>query len=133
MNKNIHKQLTIDAFKNYKETVWCYLKSSNSKGVNYDPYRNTGYTKTQQAPLNVDAIVHSLTPENRVLKELGYHEFGSIEIVIESKDINLIKICEKIEYDGNDYSPYTEALGNRIQISKRSFGFYKVILFKLGN
>ncbi len=133
MNKNIHKQLVLRAFKDNQETVWCTLKASNVKGATYDPYRNTGYTKTNQSPLPVKAIVHSLTPDNIVLKQLGYNNFGSIEIIINNQDVNLIKICEKISYDEVDYSPYNKALGNRVQISKRPFGFYKVILFKIGN
>ena len=133
MNKNIHKKLVTDTFKDNQQTLWAYLKATNTKGSNYDPFRNTGQSVTNQSPININALVHSLTPDNKVLKELGYNGSGSISIIVEEQDVGLIKICEKIEYDGDDYSPYTKALGNRVQISKRSFGFSKIIMFKIGN
>jgi hypothetical protein len=132
MNKNISQKIYNDAFKMASDTIWCSLKKSNSKSSSYDTFRNTGYTKTLQSPLPVEAIVHSLSPENRVLKEIGYNEFGSIEIIIKDQDINLIKNAEKITYEEEEYSLYRKGLGNRSQISKRRFGFYKVILFRTG-
>jgi hypothetical protein len=110
MNKNISQKIYNDAFKMASDTIWCSLKKSNSKSSSYDTFRNTGYTKTLQSPLPVEAIVHSLSPENRVLKEIGYNEFGSIEIIIKDQDINLIKNAEKITYEEEEYSLYRKGV-----------------------
>lgn len=133
MDKNIHSTIVNSTFNDYSEKVWVYLKASNSKGSNYDPYRETGYTKSKQAPICVKAIVHPISGNSLVARELGLAEMGSIELIIQKKDANLFKYCEKIEYDGKEYSTYNKALGNRIQITKRSFDFYRVLLFLKGN
>ena len=133
MNRNIHKNLRDTFFPEYSETLWVYLKASNSKGSNYDPYRNTGYTKTNQSPIPVKAIVHPISGNSLIARELGLAEMGSIELIIKKKDKNLFKICQKIEYEGEEYSPFKKALGDRVQITKRSFDFYRVLLFKKGN
>ena len=133
MNKNINSQIERDVFKDYSETVWVYLKSSNSKGTNYDPFRNTGYTKTNQSPIPVKAIVHPLAGNSLIVRELGLAHTGSIELIIQKNDVNLFKMCQKIKYDGDEYSTFNKALGNRVQITKRSFDFYRVLLFRRGN
>jgi len=132
-NKNINSKIERQVFKDYSENVWVFLKSSNDKGSSYDPYRNTGYTKTNQAPLPVKAIVHPIAGNSLVARELGLAESGSIELIIQRKDVNLFKICQKIEYDGDEYSAFNKALGNKVQITKRSFGFFRVLLFRRGN
>ena len=133
MNKNINSQIEEAVFKQYSETVWVYLKASNSKGSNYDAYRNTGYTQTNQSPIAVKAIVHPLSGNSLIIRELGLTEMGSIELIIKKQDKNLFKICQKIKYDEEEYSTFNKALGNRVQITKRSFDFYRVLLFKRGN
>ena len=132
-NKNINSQIEHSVFKDYSETVWVYLKSSNSKGSNFDPYRNIGYVKTNQSPISVKAIVHPLSGSSLIVRELGLTETGSIELIIKKQDVNLFKMCQKIKYDDEEYSTYNKALGNRIQITKRSFDFYRVLLFRRGN
>lgn len=133
MDKNINSQIERSVFKDYSETIWVYLKASNSKGVNYDPYRNTGYTKTNQSPIPVKAIVHPISGNSLVARELGLKLSGSIELIIKKKDVNLFKVCEKIKYEGEEYSTFNKALGNKVQITKRSFEFYRVLLFLKGN
>jgi len=133
MDKNIHTTIVNSAFNDYSEKVWVYLKSSNSQGSTFDPYRETGYTKSNQAPIVVMAIVHPISGNSLVARELGLAESGSIELIVKRKDVGLFKICQKIEYDGLEYSTYNKALGNRIQITKRSFDFYRVLIFLRGN
>lgn len=133
MNKNISNQIENSVFKDYSETVWVYLKSVNSKGSSYDPYRNIGYTKKNQNPISVKAIVHPLSGNSLIARELGLIQSGSIELIIKKNDVNLFKICQKIEYEGNEYSTYNKALGNKVQITKRSFDYYRVLLFLKGN
>ena len=133
MDRNIHSHIVNNAFNDYSETIWVFLKASNTKGATYDPYRNTGYTKTNQSPIPVKAIVHPISGNSLIARELGLAEMGSIELIIKKKDKNLFKICQKIEYEGEEYSPFKKALGDRVQITKRSFDFYRVLLFKKGN
>jgi len=132
MNKNIPSQIANKAFKEYSETLWIYLKKSNSKSSSYDPYRNTGYTKAYQNPISVKAIVHPLGANSLIVRELGLINSGSIEIIVKKNDANLVKIASKIEYENEEYSVFNKALGNKVQIVKKPFDFYKIVLFKVG-
>jgi hypothetical protein len=60
-------------------------------------------------------------------------ENGAIELIVNKRDINLFKICSKVEYEYETYSPYKQALGSRASIKKISLDFYKVVLFRVGN
>lgn len=131
MSRNFHNQIKTNIFNNYSETVWVYLKGSNVKGSNYDVYRNTGFTKTNQSPEPVNAHVRHIQGNSLIARELGLVETGAIEIVIDSQDENLFKICEKVKYDENEYTPFNKALGNRIQIFKGEFNFTRIVLFRL--
>ena len=131
--RTIQSKFKETVFKDYYETVWVYLKATNTKGSTYDPYRQTGYTITNHSPLSVKAYVRQLTSSSLIMRELGLVESGAIEIVVEDSDVNLFKFCEKVKYDDNQYTPFRSALGNRVQITKISFGFYKIVLFKVGN
>ncbi len=132
-DRNINQFIDNTLFANLAKTVWVYLKSSNSKGVNYDPYNNVGYTKTNQAPQPVKALVRQIQGNSLIARELGLVHTGAIEIVVKEKDVNLFKICQKIKYKDLEYSPFNKALGNRIQIFETEFGLYRIILFKSGN
>ena len=130
MNRNIPKNLRTSIFNEYNETIWVYLKASNSKGSNYDPYRNTGYTKTNQSPEPVKAYVRQIAGNSLIIREIGLSQTGAIEIVIKSSDANLFRMSEKIVYNDVEYTPFNIALGNKIQITKTQFNFSRVILFR---
>jgi len=131
MNRNIHNKIKETIFKEYQETVWVYLKASNAKGSNYDPYRNTGYTETNQSPEPIKAHVRQIRDNSLVAREIGLREAGAIEIVIESSKKNIFKICEKIKYNDVEYTPFNKALGNRVQIFDSPFDFTRVVLFRM--
>lgn len=131
MNRNIHQKLKDSIFKDYQETVWVYLKQTNAKSSNYDPYRNTGYTKTNQSPEPVKAYVRQIRGNSLVARELGLGQSGAIELVINSSDENIFRTCEKVKYDNVEYSTFTKALGDRVQIYKSDFNFSRVILFRI--
>jgi hypothetical protein len=131
--RNIHSTVKENLFKDIQETVWIYLRASNSKAENYDPFRQTGFTKTNQAPLPIKAIVRQLTSESLIMREVGLMATGAIEIVVEEKDVNVFRACEKVQYKEKDYVTYNEALGNRIQITNTIYGFSKIVLFPKGN
>lgn len=133
MNRNIHQQITDNAFNDYAETIWIYLKSSNSKGSNFDPFLNVGYTTTNQNPEPVKAIIHQISGSGLIYKELGLVNTGTLEVIVKTTDVNLFKIAQKIIYDEIEYTPFNKATGNRVQIFKRPFGFSRIILFVKGN
>lgn len=121
MDRNINTYITDNIFGKYSETVWVYLKKSNTKGSTYDPYRQTGYTKTNQSPIPVEAIVRQIAANSLIIRELGLSSAGAIEIIVKEVDMNAFKICEKVKYNDVQYSPYNDALGNKVQIFKRPF------------
>jgi len=133
MNRNVHKRIKDTFFKDYDETVWVYLKASNSKSSSYDPYRNTGYTTTNQSPEPVKAYVRQIRGNSLVARELGLTHSGAIEIVVKSSDANLFRICQKVKYNDKEYTPFNKALGDRIQIFKSPFDFTRIVLFRRGN
>jgi len=130
MNRNVHQRLKDSIFKDYQETVWVYLKKTNAKSSNYDPYRNTGYTTTNQSPEPVKAYVRHIRANSLVARELGLSQSGAIEIVINTSDENIFRICQRVVYNDVEYSPFNKALGDRVQISKSDFDFSRVILFR---
>lgn len=132
MKRNFHKYIKDSVFNNFTETVWVYLKASNSKGSNYDPYRNTGYTRANQSPEPVKAYVRQIRGNSLVARELGLVNTSAIEIVIESRDTDLFRYCEKVKYNDNYYTPFNKATGNRVQIFASDFNFSRVILFRKG-
>jgi len=131
--RKIKSQIKDTVFKDYSENIWIYLKATNTRGSNYDPFRETGYTKTYQSPIALKAHVRTLSSSSLIVRELGLLESGAIEIFIEDSDINLIKNCQKIRYNDEYYTPFRDALGNRVQINKASYGFAKIVLFRIGN
>lgn len=132
MDRNIHNKLKDSVFNNITENVWVYFKSSNSVGSDYDPYLNTGYTKTHQSPTSIKAYVRQIRGNSLVARELGLVSTGAIEIVIESKYENAFRICEKVKYNDNFYSVYNKALGDKVLIFKSDYGFSRVVLFRKG-
>lgn len=132
MNRNINQKIYDSAFKDYSETVWVHLRTTKTKGSSYDPFRQTGFTETKQNPLPVKAIIRHLQANSLIIRELGLVNSGTLEIIIQEKDLSLIKLAQEITYDGVKYSLYKKALGNRVQIYKRPFKFVRVVLFRTG-
>jgi hypothetical protein len=133
MNRNLHSQIEEKVFTEYSETIWVYLKKTNTKGANYNPYYETGMTKTRQSPIPVKAIVSSRLPWTLQQKEIGLFTDESISCIIKKSDVNAIKFADKIKYNEVEYSLYSKALGNRSSIQPRGFGFYRVVLFRKGS
>ena len=132
MNKNIQNQIN-NALSDYKETVWVYLKATNSLGANYDPFRNTGYVETFQSPIPVKAIIHQISSTGLIAKELGLSLTGAIEIIVNNVDSSAIKNASKLKYNGQFYTTYNKALGNKTLISPLRFNMTKFICFVEGN
>ncbi|HUU88095.1 MAG TPA: hypothetical protein VMX17_10130 [Candidatus Glassbacteria bacterium] len=131
--KNLQHKIKKDFLEKFSETLWVTLKKSNSMGSNFDPFRNVGYTTTNQSPIPVKARVRVLSPDSLIRREIGLVQIGAIEVEIEERYADMIKICQKISYNKEDYTPYKKAAGNQCQITKGDFGISKIILFKIGN
>jgi len=131
MYRGIHKTIHSNIFGDFSETLWVYLKASNTKSEKYDPYLNIGYTKTFQSPEPVKAYVRQIAGNSLIAREIGLSQSGAIEIVIKSSDENLFRICERVLYDCNEYTPFNKALGNKIQIYKSPFDFTRIVLFRI--
>ena len=132
-DRNLRCNINNNVFKNYADKIKVYLKSSNSKGANYDPHRNVGFVSTNSNPLTVKALITQIAPETKLAKEIGHFISGAILATIYSKDVTLIRSASKIEYNDEEYSVYNKALGNRIQITDTGVGFHKVVLFRKGD
>lgn len=132
MNRQIENKIFEELFRKRQGTikVRVYKKGSKSVGTYYDPYRNVGYTKTKQNPFSIQAIARDISPERLIYKEFGIAEAGAKELIIHKRDVNLIRISERIEIDDEDYYVYNDKIGNKLQIFKRSFDYYRVIIFK---
>lgn len=131
MHKSIQYQIEDKVFKQFAENLFVYLQKTFSYGSNYDPYRNEGAVLTQKSPISVKGIVRQISGDSLIRREIGIQETGAVEVIIKERDISVIKNAEKIVYNKEEYSLYNKALGNRMQIFKRPFGFYKIIMFKV--
>lgn len=130
--KKIHSRFQETIFSDWPETVWVSLKATNTKGSNFDPYLNVGYTKTQQNPIPLKFYVRQLQPNSLIMRELGLTISGAMEVFGANNDAELLKIAEKITYKYGEYSIYNKALGNRFQITQLPTGHSRVVLFRIG-
>lgn len=128
MTKNIEGDLK-DLFRSESEKIKVYLRSQKTKSSSYDPFRNTGYTISRTNPIIVKAIVRDIQPEKLIAKEMGLAIAGAKELLIQRKDVNLIRLAEKIEIDNTEYVTYNDALGNKLIIFNRSLNLSRVIIF----
>jgi hypothetical protein len=120
------------ALEHHKEIVWVYFKSGNTK-TNYDPYRNEGYVETFQNPLPLKLMVHEISANGLVAKEIGLSSLGAKEFVGNDNEIDMIKNASKIKYDEQYYTPFNKAVGSKCLISSRPLGQKAIICFVEGN
>lgn len=120
-----------EVFNNRSEKVTVYLRNSKTKGQNYDPYRNTGYTIDLSKPRYVNVIIQTISGDRLILKELGLATSGAVSLIVKNRDITYLKMAQRILIDNENYVTWHEALGNKFIVFKqRTTGFSKVILFK---
>lgn len=131
-DRNLKCNINSQVFKKFSDKIYVYLKKTNVKGENYDPYRNTGYTETLSSPIIVKGLVRQISPESKLAKEIGHFITGTIEVIVKDNNANILKNAEKIEYKNNEYSVYHKALGNRFQIQDTGIGFKRIVLFRKG-
>jgi len=128
---NIDEKVFEELFKNHSIKVQVILRASKTQGENYDKFRDVGYEKTTQNPLWINALTRVISSNSLILKEIGLTETGAIYVIIQQKDVSLIKLSEKIIIDGIIYTPRHKALGSRFQVEKMPFNYSKIALFRI--
>lgn len=131
MLPEINQQFFDEFFRKYRKIALVYLRSSKTKNENYDPFREVGFDQTLQNPIPVKALTKITSPSSLTYRELGLTKAGAIQIIVQDKDVNLIKNSEKIFIENIEYYVYDDAVGNRFLIFPTQFAkFSKIILFR---
>lgn len=125
----INQKIFDEFFRKFRKTALVFLRSSKDKVENFDPFRDTGYKITSQNPIPVKVLTKIINPSSLIFKEMGLTEAGSIQIILQDRDIELFKISEKITIDNKKYYVYRDAVGGKVQIFESQFTkFSKIIL-----
>lgn len=131
MIPQINQKFFDEFYRKYRKIALVYLRSSKDKDANYDPFRETGYVQTNQNPLPVKVLTKVVSPESLTHRELGLTKAGALQIIIQDRDVELIKNSDKISIDNIDYYVYDEAVGQKFQLYPSQFAkFSKIILFR---
>ena len=128
---NIDQKLFDELFRKLRKTILVYLRSSKTKNENYDPFRDTGRDITKQNPLPVKALTKTVTAGSLTYHGMGLAKTGALQIIIQNKDVTLIKNAEKITISNKEYYVYDEGMGNKLLIFPTQFAdFSKIVLFR---
>ena len=136
MDNKISQQVFDELFRKYSKVSRVYLRGSKEKDENYDSFRDTGYVETSQNSLPVKVLTRTINPSTLVFREMGLTEAGAIQVVLNTRDVELYKLSIKITIDNKEYYVYSDAVENKAQIFPTQFAKYsRMILFKkdLGN
>lgn len=132
LNKNT-RQYARKIFRDYAEDISVYLRSSTTKGNNYNPKYNVAYTKTNQNSLTIKALIRDEQADKLIIKTLGLVAVGAKTVTIKNADVDILKLAERITIRNTNYEAYSKAVGKKFQVYDAQFGYSKVILFKSGN
>ncbi len=118
-------------FRKYRITALVFLRGAKTREDNFDPFRETGFVQQNQNPLPVKILTKTISPNSLVFREMGLTEAGALQIILQDKDVTLIKNSEKITIDNIEYYVFNQAVGNKFQIFPTQFTKYsKIILFR---
>ncbi len=127
----ISQNMFDEFFRKYRKTALVFLRSSKEKFENFDPFRDTGYKISNQNPEPVKVITKTISPNSLILKELGLVESGAIFIILNNRDVTLIKNSERITIENKEYYVYNDAIGNKFQIFPTEWAdMSKIIIFR---
>lgn len=127
----ISQNMFDEFFRKYRKTALVFLRSSKEKFENFDPFRDTGYKISNQNPEPVKVITKAISPNSLILKELGLVESGAIFIILNNRDVTLIKNSERITIESKEYYVYNDAIGNKFQIFPTEWAdMSKIIIFR---
>jgi len=131
MSFEIDQKIFDTVFRKNRKIALVFLRSSKTKNENYDPFREIGFDQTNQNPLPVKALTKVLSASSLTYHELGLVKAGALQIIIQNRDVELIKNSEKIFIDNIEYYVYDEGVGNKFQIYPTQFAnFTKIIIFR---
>lgn len=116
------------ANKDFSTKVQLYF-STKTMGDDYDPF-SKNFSYNELSPVTVRGLVRELSPEALVWKQYGLAESGAVELITDKKYLDWFKNCTKIIIDGEIYTVFKDATGDRVQIQKRSNDVIRVILQK---
>ena len=76
--------------------------------------------------------MRSASPSGLIVREIGLKALGSKELWVNKKYISLIKNSEQIIIDGEKYSVWSKAVGNRFQLFERkgNLNVVQILIFK---
>lgn len=127
----IDQKIFDEVFRKQHKIVLTFLRSSKTKSEHYDKFRETGYEITNQNPLPVKALTKVLSPGSLMHNQLGLVKAGALQIIIQNKDVELIKNSEKLLIKNVEYYVYDDAVGNKFLIFPTQFAdFSKIIIFR---
>jgi len=130
MDKCISKKVFDNIFLDNSRKVRIFLRASKVKGVNFDKFRNVAHDETTQNPLFVDAMIANVSPNSLIIRSFGLAETGALYLLIKSNDLPLIKLSQRIVIDNIEYYIFNDAIGGKLQIFDRPFGYKRVIIFR---
>lgn len=128
---NIDDKIFDQIFRQQHKKALVYLRGSKTKGDNYDPNRETGFDITNQNPLPVKVLTKTESPGSLMHNEIGLVNAGALSIILQNRDVALIKNSAKIKISGLEYYVHSEAVGNKFLLFPTQFSeFSKVIIFR---
>lgn len=130
MTQPISKDIFENLFKKHAKKLKVFLRGSRTQGSNYDPFRDTGYSKTVLNPLFIKAVIRTISPNSLIIREMGLTESGAIQLLIRDSDVEFIRLSEKILINEEEYYAYNDAVGNRLQIFPLEFGYSRIVIFR---
>ena len=131
MSESIDQKVFDQIFRTHSKKILVYLRSSKSKGDNYDKFRETGYDQTNQNSLPVKALTKVESPGSLTYNELGLVKAGALSIIVQNRDVNLIKNSERLKINNIEYYVYDDAVGSKFLIFPTQFAkFSKIVIFR---
>lgn len=124
--KNFAKYILDD----YSEKIFVYLPGAKVKSVNYDKFRDVGWSVGQQNYLTVKAWIRPIVSNELVVKQLGLVSIGSVKIVIKNNDVSLFKLASRIVIKNEDFYVYNDAVGKKMLMVELDDNYTEITIFK---
>lgn len=125
-------QFRLDALINkseHKQKIQLYF-ATKTPDDDFDNYERN-YTLTYMNPVTIYGIVTEISPTTLVWKSYGLSEFGSVQVLCDSKYEEWFRNCHKVVIEENTYNVFKEATGN-VLIQKRPYNMIRVTLQRKG-
>jgi len=130
IDKCISKKVFDNIFLDHSIKLRVFLRASKVKGANFDKFRTIAFDQTTQNPLFVDAMVANVSPNSLILRSFGLAETGALYILIKDNDLPLIRLSQRIVINNIEYYVFNDAIGGKLQVFERPFGYQRVIIFR---